>query len=783
MNQSLTNAMRVSRAAMPVARAAMRVPPAVRLLACNIIVLLAACAAPPIEPPKSIAPPPASIPAPEPPKKAWPPIAVAKPVKETFFGVTVTDFYRYFEDTRNPEVVEYMQGQSAFARTTLDALPGRREMQERIGRLTSSGVVISGVQLAGESKTPLVFYFRQAPGDNTRKLFARDGFGGTERMLFDPAALSSPGTRVTLNSFYVSPNGKLAAIAVAASGSEDTSLRLIDVTTARDTGVNIYRIGFAAETKWLPDSSAFFYNRLPPQVASAPINRYLRSRVYRHVPGRSTALDEPFFGTGIDTQISFADIDIPGVTANSDGKYLIAKIKHGDTKELSLFIAPVNSSAEPTMWRKVADQSDAIVAFAAHTNALYFITHKDAPRAKLLRTGLQNPDIAKATTVMPHGDTVIRELSIAQDALYIRELYSGVDRLQRLNFSQTVFSGGKLEFVRLPFDLAIKQLVTDPKRSGALLRLEGWTEPPRYVNIEERSGNVIDTHLQPKSTIDFSAIDEVRLSVTAKDGTKVPITLMYKKGTNLTADHPTLLRAYGAYGTTQVPVFSVATMAWFERGGILGICHVRGGGEFGETWHKAGQKLTKPNTWRDLIACGEYVIERKFTRKQKLAIIGGSAGGIAVGRALTERPDLFAAIVSNAGVLDNLRAEFEPNGPPNVQEFGSVTTEDGFKGLFAMSSLHHVEDGVRYPATLLIHGVNDPRVRVWQSVKMAARLQASTTGLAGFVHAKPVLLRLDYDAGHGIGSSQSQRNGELADVYSFLLWQFGDPAFQPKQSK
>jgi prolyl oligopeptidase len=217
-------------------------------------------------------------------------------------------------------------------------------------------------------------------------------------------------------------------------------------------------------------------------------------------------------------------------------------------------------------------------------------------------------------------------------------------------------------------------------------------------------------------------------------------------------------------------------MAWLERGGILGTCHVRGGGEFGDAWHKAGQKLTKPNTWRDLIACAEYVVERNFTRKERLAIQGGSAGGITVGRALTERPDLFAAVVPHVGLLDALRAEFSPNGPPNIPEFGSVKTEDGFKGLLMMSSFHHVKDGTTYPAVLLMHGVNDPRVEVWQSTKMAARLQAATRSVK---NAQPVLLRLDYDAGHGVGSTRTQRNSELADVYSFLLWKFGDPAFQP----
>jgi prolyl oligopeptidase len=418
-----------------------------------------------------------------------------------------------------------------------------------------------------------------------------------------------------------------------------------------------------------------------------------------------------------------------------------------------------------------------VTSFAVHDAALYLLTGKNAPRNKVVRTAVARADIATATTIVPAGDTVIRQIAVAQDALYIRELFAGVDRLQRLNFSNSVFSGGKLEFVRLPFDLAIREIVTHPKRAGAILRLEGWTEAPRYVNIEERSANVVPLPLLPKSAVDFSAIDEVRLMVTAKDGVKVPVSLIYKKGTRLDGNNPTILRAYGAYGITLSPTFNPASLAWLERGGIIGTCHVRGGGEFGDPWHKDGQKLTKPNTWRDLIACAEYLVERKFTRTQKMAIQGGSAGGIAVGRALTERPDLFAAVVPSVGLLDALRAEFTPNGPPNIPEFGSVKTADGFKGLWMMSAYHHVREGTQYPAVLLMHGVNDPRVEVWQSAKMAARLQAAT---ANVKNAEPVLLRLDYDAGHGVGSTRAQRNGELADVYAFLLWKFGDPAFQPR---
>ncbi len=734
--------------------------------------LLAACAAPAPEAPKP--PPPAPVAAPEPPARPGPPAAAVRPVTETFFGRSVTDPYRYLEDTRQPEVAAFMRGQADFTRQTLDAIPGRRAMAARIDQLAAAGNEVSGVQLTGAGAEPTLFYFKQAAGDSTRKVYTRTGYTGAERLVFDPAAISAPGKRYTVNRFLASPSGHNVAIAVAAGGSETTSLYVVNAVNPGEAALIIDRIGFAEATHWSPDGRAFFYNRLPEEKAEGGKNRYLGSRVLRHVMGRPTEQDEVLFGPG-SRDISFLDIDIPEVQLAGNGKFWLGSIRHGDLNEISLYSAPVAANLPPA-WTKVADTGDDVTAFVADEKNLYLLSHHQAPRFQVLRTPLDKPNLAKATVAIPQGDTVLRELSIAKDAIYVRELFGGVDRLQRLLFGG-LLARDRMEFVRLPFDLAIGEMITSPLRDGALLRLQGWTESPRYTSVEARSGNLKDTGLQEKSAADFSAIDEVYLTVTARDGAKVPLSLYYKKSTVLNADNPTLLRAYGAYGISQAAVFNPAALAWLERGGILGVCHVRGGGEFGEDWHKAGQKLQKPNTWRDLIDCGEYLLQRKFTRKEKLAIQGGSAGGITVGRAMTERPDLFAAVIAQVGLLDPLRMEGTPNGPPNVPEFGSARTEDGFKGLYEMSALHHVRDGENYPAVLLMHGVNDPRVEVWNSLKMAARLQAA---VAKAPFANPVLLRLDYDAGHGIGSSRTQRNAELADIYSFLLWQFGDPAFQPK---
>ncbi len=746
---------------------------------------LSACATPPADSPANSARSPLTPTAVAPVSTGLTGIS-ARAVTETFFGTTVTDHYRHLEQVENTEVIGYMKAESARARATLDAIPGRAAMEARINELSQANIAISGVQVGGDDRNPRVFYYKLSPGVNARRLYVRDGYRGAERVVFDPAAISKDGRRFTIDSFRVAPNGRAVAVAVAAGGSEDTSLRVLEVspTATRDTGVVIDRIGFADETRWAPDSKSFFYNRLPPAIVGEPRNQYLDSRAFRHVLNRPLAKDEFVFGNGYGrngNKVALADIDIPSVNLSVDGKTLIGRVEHGDAREISIYTAELRNAediAGNLNWRRIISPVDEVTSFQLHNNAIYLLTKKNAPRYKLVRMGIVRANYANATTIVPHGDTVISQIEVAQDGLYIRELLAGVDRLQRLNFSTSSFSGGKLEYIKLPFDLAVRQIITSPTRSGAVLRLEAWTEGPKYVTVEERSGNIADTGLHPKPAADFSDIVELRLHAPAKDGVKIPVSLIYRKSTSLNSFNPTLIRAYGAYGIVQTPAFNPSTLAWLERGGILATCHVRGGGEFGEDWHRAGQKSTKPNTWRDLIACSEFLIERGFTRKERLGIQGGSAGGITVGRALTERPDLFAAVIPSVGVLDALRMEFAPNGPPNIPEFGSVKTEAGFRGLLAMSSLHQVVDDTRYPAVMLMHGVNDARVEVWHSAKMAARLQAA---IAGLPNANPVLLRLDYDAGHGIGSTRNQRNSELADIYSFLLWHFREPGFQPAQ--
>jgi len=308
-----------------------------------------------------------------------------------------------------------------------------------------------------------------------------------------------------------------------------------------------------------------------------------------------------------------------------------------------------------------------------------------------------------------------------------------------------------------------------------LLDMTSWTKADKIYVYDPQTGQTKDTHLQPAGPFDDPAdVESVEVKAASYDGTLIPLSIMHRRGIKLDGSNPTVLVGYGAYGISMDPNFDPRQLAWLERGGVYAVAHVRGGGEYGEDWHLAGKKLTKPNTWRDFIACAEYLIAQKYTSSSKLGIRGASAGGITIGRSITERPDLFATAIDGVPMSDVVRSEFTPNGPPNIPEFGSVSTQAGFEDLYAMSGYHHVRDGTAYPAVMLITGFNDPRVISWQPGKMAARLQAANSG------SKPILLRVDYEAGHGFGSTKTQEEEMMADGMSFNLWQFGVPGFQPK---
>lgn len=699
---------------------------------------------------------------------AAPPVAPVRPVTDEYFGVKVVDPYRYMEDLQNPEVVAWFKGQNDYTRAVLASIPGRDGLLARIKTLDEGAEArVSDVRrLPGDH----YFYQKRLASEDVPKLYKRDGLGSEEKLLVDPTTYATAGGPHFVISYYQpSFDGHYVAVGLSAAGSEDATLRVFDVSTGKETGDVIDRAQFGSPS-WLLDNHSFVYNRLQKlSEKSAPTDKYLNSRAYLHVMGTSPDSDKLIFGVGVPGMTIEAS-DIPFLGISPGTSYAIGVIAHGVRNEATLYVAPLNSlTAASIPWKKFCDVDDDVTVFDTHGDDIYMVSHHQASRFKVLKAKLADGDLSHAEVVVPPGDAVVQNVAAASDALYVQALDGGIGRLLRLPYTAT-----KADNVTLPLDGSVGLSGTDQRVPGTLLELTSWTRARKIYAYEPSSKAVTDTKLQAVGKYDEPTdLESHELKVKSHDGTMVPLSVVYKKGLKLDGKNPMLLEGYGSYGITLDPFFDPRLIAWYEKGGVFAVAHVRGGGEYGEDWHLAGKQLTKPNTWKDFIATAEYLIAEKYTDTPHLAIEGGSAGGITIGRSITERPDLFAVAIDAVPMSDVVRAEFTPNGPPNIPEFGTVKEADGFKALYEMSGYHHITDGTKYPAVLLTTGFNDPRVISWEPGKMAARLQAATAS------GKPVLLRVDYDAGHGIGSTKTQRQQELADEMSFSLWQFGTPGFQP----
>jgi prolyl oligopeptidase len=651
----------------------------------------------------------------------------------------------------------------------LDLVPHRDELYREIARYgDSASARVSQVQVTGRN----VYFEKRRAEDNLPKLYVRDGWKGKERLLVDPEQRDAPeGKHWAIDYYAPAPDNRRVAYGVSIGGSEQSVLHVLDMSTGRDTADVIDRANYASPS-WLPDGR-LIYSRLQKLAPNAPVTeKYQNQRVYVHRLGGNPDQDEPIFGAGVVSGIEVRPVELVFAVAQPGSQHVVAIAVNGTQRELRIWTAPLAALDGPrTPWKQVADTSDAVTDFTIKGDTLYAMTHKEAPRFKVLSVPLAKPDLAQARVVVPPAESVVTGLASAADALYVRRMNGGISELLRVGYG----TGAAPKPVKLPYDGDIDAVASDPRVDGVLFSLGGWTHFGSVFAYEPKAQRVVDTGLQPQGPYD-NPRDLVSEEVKAKapDGTLIPLSLVYKKGLERDGSNPTILWGYGSYGISQTPGFSPTLLPWFERGGIFAIAHVRGGGEYGEEWYKAGFQATKSNTWRDAIACAEWLVEQRYSSPAKLSVRGGSAGGILVGRAITERPELFAAAIDDVPVSDLLRSEFSANGVPNIPEFGSVKTDTGFKALLEMSPYAHVKDGVPYPAVLLTTGFNDPRVDAWEPAKMAARLQAATTS------GRPILLRVDYDAGHGFGSTKQSAYEVAADRLAFLLWQLQVPGYQPR---
>jgi prolyl oligopeptidase len=665
------------------------------------------------------------------------------------------DPFAILEDPAALSTQSYFRMQAARTRESLERIPGRAPLAARIRELSDAEVTVTALRITAGTR---LFYLKLAPGRQFPVLCLREGPMGAERVLVDPARGGAP-----IAGFAPSPDARFVAYAVARAPGEDASLRVFSVEASRDLPEAVERARFADEIAWHPDSRSFYYARSAEGAGA----RHPSVRLYRHQVGREASRDEIVFAPGVGGARDVPEGVHPSLIVPLESRYAYALAREGVRREAAVHVTEQRDlAAGHPRWRKLASAADDVVEIEAWKDEVYLLSHHKAPNYRVLLVKANAPDLASAKVVLPERDLAVQDIALAKDAIYLRSTLGGVDRLERVPLG---LLGAKApEFVKIPFDNAIAQLVTHPGRPGALLRLQGWIEAPSVIQVEARTGNIVKTRVQPAAAVDFSAMDEVRLYAAGHDGARIPITLVYRKNTTLTGENPTLLVGYGSHGVAFAPEFDAARLAWLERGGIFAVAHVRGGGEYGEAWHQSGMRAAKTNTILDLVSAAEFLVTYGFTSPKRLAVQGTGAGSLAAAGAMVRRPDLFAAVVVRAPWADMLRFESTPEGAANAPELGSSATREGQESLAAISAYQQVKEGAAYPAVLLTSAAGEARVDAYQPGKLAARLQHATSS------GKPVLLRVDAEA-----PTRAQREEELADIYSFLLWQAGDPQFQP----
>lgn len=706
-----------------------------------------------------------------------PPATPKHPVTDEYQGVKVTDDYRWLENWDDPAVKQWSAAQNARTREYLDHLPARAAIKERLHQLAAA---TSASYYDLQFRAGMLFAEKYQPPLQQPMLVAMRSADdpASAKVIFDPNAASAKGS-LSMDFYVPSFGGKYVAAALSENGSEDSSAHIFEVATGKELGDVVPRVNFATgggSIAWKADSSGFYYTRYPQGNERAPEDANFYQQVYFHKLGTDAKEDTYVIGK------DFPRIAEILLHTSDDGRWLLVAVANGDGGQFAHYLMDSNGK-----WTQLTHFEDGVVSVKFGVDpALYLLPRKDAPRGQILRLPLDQLDLAQSKVVVPQSSGAasggaddsarasIENFVPAWNHLYVIDIIGGPSRVRvfaRKNSERGARGAApvldQVGEVPLPPISAIGQVVS-VGAGDVLFYTSTYIEPAAWYYYDAAGGKATRTALVETSPVNFDDAEVVRDFATSKDGTRVPLNIIRRKGTKLDGTNPTLLYGYGGYGISEKPFFlgSFARI-WLDQGGIYVDANLRGGAEYGEEWHHAGNLTHKQNVFDDFIASAQYLIDQKYTSPAHLAILGGSNGGLLMGAAFTQRPDLFRAVVSEVGIYDMLRVELDPNGAFNVTEFGTVKDPEQFKALYAYSPYHHVKDGTAYPAIYMPTGENDHRVNPMQSRKMIARLQAASRS------RYPILLRTSSAAGHGFGTALDEQIEQEADVFSFLFDQLG----------
>jgi prolyl oligopeptidase len=681
------------------------------------------------------------------------PVTEKKLVSEDHFGTKVIDPYRWLDNLDDPAVRRWNDAQNAYTRAYLDKIPFREQIYQRLKSIIDAE---SASYFALTYHKQLFAMKSQPPKNQPFLVVIGSGTDPkTERVVVDPNELNPRGT--TAIDWYVpSRDGQLVAVSLSENGSEDGAVSVFEVETGKRLPDLVPRVQFptgGGSVDWNRQATGFYYTRYPQGDERPREDIDFFQQIYFHRLGTPATADTYVIGK------QFPKIAECVLSSTEDGKYVLVAVANGDGGEFAHYLR--NSAGR---WMQITKFADKVIsAQFAPDGTLLFLTRKDAPNGKILAVSPANPKLDKAKLIVPQSDASISDFLAAKSRIYVADIVGGPSRVRVFDLA-----GKEQQPILLPPVSSISGMEC-LEGDRILYRAQSYVDPPGWYLYDPVAQKSSKTALSEASGVDLGSVQVIREVAVSKDGTKVPMNILMSKGTSLDGRSPAILYGYGGFGISESPYFDPIKKVWLEQGGIYVIANLRGGGEFGEAWHEAGKLTRKQNVFDDFAACAHFLIDRKYTSAARLAIEGGSNGGLLMGAALTQHPELFRAVVSYVGIYDMLRFESFPNGVFNVTEYGTIKDPEQFKALYAYSPYQHVENGKAYPAVILLTGDHDGRVDPANSRKMVARLQdATSSGL-------PIILRTNPKAGHGIGTALSDRIDQGADVYAFLFAQLKVP--------
>jgi prolyl oligopeptidase len=678
-----------------------------------------------------------------------PPKAEVRPTTEDFYGTTVIDNYRWLEDGSSPATQKWVEEEMDYTRSILDPLPAREQIHKRLTELLSIGS-IDAPHIAGR----YYFYTKREGIQNQPVLYVREGVDGTDRVLLDPNQLASDGT-VALDWYQPSDNGRYVAYGISLSGSEMSTLHILETKTGNALPDTIERTR-ACSIAWLHDNSGFYYTQYPKK-GDVPEGQEMYNRhVFFHQIGDDVAHDDPIFGEGRDPE------DWPAVELSDDGRWLLISVEQGWTKS-ELFLQDLKSDRPPS---RVTTGKNSLYRATVYGGKVYITTNEDAPRYRLFVANAGDFDRDHWKEIIPQSDAVLQGVAVWGGKIFAQYEQNASSQLKLFDLD-----GKKLSDLTLPAIGTVYSAQGKWNRGEIFYGFQSFTFAPSVYRYDLESGATSLWAKVAAPSIDASVYEVAQEWFKSKDGTRVPMFVVHKKGLQKDGRTPALLTGYGGFNVSLTPNFNRAAYLWLEHGGVFAVANLRGGAEFGEDWHRAGMLDKKQNVFDDMIAASEHLISEKYTDKGHLAIQGGSNGGLLMGAMITQRPDLFRAVICQVPLLDMLHYQNFQIAKLWIPEYGSADSAEQFKWLYAYSPYHRVKPGIEYPAILFMTADADTRVDPMHARKMTAEMQAEARN--GASKTRPILLRVESKAGHGAGKPVTKQIEEFTDVYSFLFWEMG----------